>query len=440
MKLIIMRAATSFLTSRTLRNLRRSFHALKRRLSGGKPTVHYFHQPDDPYSHLAAQALQPLLRRYRIALVPWLVPAPDDAAAPERGKLKLYALRDAARVAAEYGFAFPRDARMPEAAQVRDCAGLLAAALKNGTFAEIAPRAGDALWAKDAGALRALVAQHGEAKPKAVAKAVADGDRTRKRLGHYLSGMFYFEGEWYWGIDRLNHLEERLQHLGFDSAPKGTPAIAPYRDMKLGPRPAGSARPVIEYWFSFRSPYSWISAPRMRRLAKHYGCELRLRFILPMVMRGLPVPGVKRLYITLDTKREAERAGLPFGTIIDPVGAGAARALAVLHRAIKLGHGEEFAELGMRAAFADGIELASDKGMLDVAKRAGLSAEETRSALADESWRTVAEENRQALFDAGLWGAPTFRVDGKPAHWGQDRFWALEQDIIEAIRGDGQKS
>jgi 2-hydroxychromene-2-carboxylate isomerase len=203
--------------------------------------------------------------------------------------------------------------------------------------------------------------------------------------------------------------------------------------MKLGPVPPAKSRPVIEYWFSFRSPYSWISAPRMRKLAKHYGCELRLRFILPMVMRGLPVPAVKRMYIMRDTKREAERCHLPYGCIVDPVGPGAARALAVLHHAIRLGHGEDFAELGMRAAFADGIALATDAGILDVAKRAGLTEAETRTALADESWQEVAEENRAALFDAGLWGAPTFRVDGKPAHWGQDRFWALEEDILEAL-------
>jgi 2-hydroxychromene-2-carboxylate isomerase len=245
--------------------------------------------------------------------------------------------------------------------------------------------------------------------------------------------MFYFEGEWYWGIDRLHHLEARLQSLGFDSAPEGTPAIAPFRDMVLGAAPPAKTPPVIEYWFSFRSPYSWISAPRMRQLAKHYGCELRLRFILPMVMRGLPVPAVKRMYITLDTKREADCVGLRYGTIVDPVGPGAARALAVLHHAIRLGHGEEFAELGMRAAFADGIDLASDKGMLDVAKRSGLTEAQTRAALADESWRPLAEENREALFAAGLWGAPTFRVDGRPAHWGQDRFWALEEDILDAI-------
>jgi 2-hydroxychromene-2-carboxylate isomerase len=115
------------------------------------------------------------------------------------------------------------------------------------------------------------------------------------------------------------------------------------------------------------------------------------------------------------------------------VGSGAARALAVIHHAIPLGRGEAFAELGCRAVFADGIDISNDEGLIGVAARAGLSAGVVKEALADGSWQQAAEENRKALFDAGLWGAPTFRVDGMPAHWGQDRFWALEQDILEVM-------
>ncbi|MGV8995587.1 MAG: DsbA family protein [Parvibaculaceae bacterium] len=425
----LMRHATTVITSKWLRDRKRARHARLRKRSGLAPTVHYFHQSDDPYSHLAAQALGKIQSRYKVSLVSHLVSPPDDAAAPERERLKLYALRDAARVAKQYGFSFPANAGLPAAAPAHLAAQRLSAALVKSDFVNSAPVIGDALWTGDNDATRALPV----ADQDATDKAIADGDATRKKFGHYLSAMFYFEGEWYWGIDRLHHLEARLQAMGLDSAPKGTPSIAPYRDMKLGVAPASKTQPVIEYWFSFRSPYSWISAPRMRQLAKHYGCELRLRFILPMVMRGLPVPQVKRMYITLDTKREADCVNLRYGTIVDPVGPGAARALAVLNHAIRLGHGEEFAELGMRAAFADGIDLASDKGMIDVAKRSGLSEAQTRAALADESWKAIAEENREALFAAGLWGAPTFRVDGKPAHWGQDRFWALEEDILSAI-------
>ena len=425
MKLFIMRAVTTFITSAWLRAFRRKVHAYRRKRKMQKPTVHYFHQADDPYSHLTAQALGAFSKRYNVVLTPWLVSAPEDSAAPEREKLRHYALRDAARVAHEYGFEFPDNATLPATDRVASTAAALAAALTGKTFVEAAAKIGAALWHVDASALPATTKDE-------AAKAIAAGDAKRKEFGHYLSAMFYFEGEWYWGIDRLHYLETRLREIGLDTTPEKS-AIAPYRDLTLGAAPKAKSRPVIEYWFSFRSPYSWISAPRMRRLAAHYDCELQLRFILPMVMRGLPVPSIKRMYITLDTKREAESVGLPFGTIVDPVGAGAARALAVLNHAVPLGLGDAFAELGMRAAFADGIALASDAGMLDVAKRAGLTEAQTRAALADESWRAKAEANREALFAAGLWGAPSFRVDGKPAHWGQDRFWALEQDILDAI-------
>jgi len=152
-----------------------------------------------------------------------------------------------------------------------------------------------------------------------------------------------------------------------------------------------------------------------------------------MIMRGLPVPGIKGRYITIDTKREAEQVGLPFGVIVDPVGKGVERAIAVLHRAIPLGLGEVFAENTLRGSWAQGVDLTTDAGLKGVARASGLSDEIVDAALEDETWRQPAEVNRQALFEAGLWGAPSYSVNGRPAHWGQDRLWALEEDILDEL-------
>jgi 2-hydroxychromene-2-carboxylate isomerase len=412
----VSRIASRILTSRTLRELARA-----RRRSPGVPVIDYFHQADDPYSHLVVQLLPALARRYEVEVRPHLVPPPDDAAAPERARLRAYALRDAARLAAEYGLEFPEGARLPEPHAVRSAAAALAAALAEADFAERAVDVGAALWTG-----RTAPAE-GDG-----ATALALGAAERERLGHYLGGMLHFEGEWFWGVDRLNHLEERLSARGRDREP-GQPPIAPYRDAGLAKAVAGAGPTVIECWFSFRSPYSWIAFPRVRALARRHGAELRLRYILPMVMRGLPVPRVKARYIMFDTKREAERVGLPFGTIVDPVGAGAERALAVAHAAVPLGLAEEFSERALRGAWAEGVDLASDKGLYGVAQAAGLTKAQVDAALADEGWRAAAEANREALFEAGLWGAPSYRVNGGPAHWGQDRLWALEQDLVAAV-------
>lgn len=374
MRATISRIASAILTSRTLRGLRRTLHGFARAF-GAKAVVHYFHQPDDPYSQLTAQLLKPLVDTYRIEIKSYLVSPPDNAAAPERERLARFAIDDADLLARAYGLKFP------------------------------AP----------------------EAEPQTFEQG---GDALRKRLGHYLGAMFYFEGEWYWGVDRLHFLEERLHAAGLATTKGPLKPIAPVKDVTLAP--AKSTGATLDYFLSFRSPYTYLAVPRVQKLAEHYGAKLRLRFVLPMVMRGLPVPAPKRLYILLDTKREAERLGMPFGTIVDPVGKGAERGLAVLHHAIQSGKGPEFVESFLRGVFAEGIDAASDAGLSKLAARAGLDRDLVQRALKDKSWRKVAEANREELFALGLWGVPSFRVNQNRPHWGQDRLWAIEQDLRAA--------
>jgi 2-hydroxychromene-2-carboxylate isomerase len=240
--------------------------------------------------------------------------------------------------------------------------------------------------------------------------------------------MFYFEGEWYWSVDRLHFLEERLREADLVKN-KGANLIAPAKEVTLSGTPGSAKGATLDYFLSFRSPYTYLAAERVRKLAEHYGATLRLRFVLPMVMRGLPVPGAKRFYIALDTKREAERLGMPFGTVVDPVGKPTERGLAVLHHAIQAGKGSAFAESFLKGVFAEGIDAGSDTGLAKLAERAGLDPAFVARALKDESWRRVAEANREELFALGLWGVPSFRVNNNQALWGQDRLWAIEQEL-----------
>ncbi len=387
LKATIGSAFARALTSDALRDARRRRAERKRFRQGGMARVHFFHDPDDPYSQLAAQLLQPLAARYRITLDTHPVTAPADAAVPDRPRLRDWARRDAAQRAARLGLAWP-------------------------------PSPSHAL-------------NHTPTHAPNHASAASPGDALRARLGHYLGGTFFFEGEWYWGVDRLHFLEERLRAAGLCRAP-GEPLVAPVAEVACPPVPAGLRHPDLHFFLSFRSPYTYLAVPRVRRLAAHYGARLHLRFVLPMVMRGLPVPRNKRLYIVRDAKREADRLGMRFGNIADPVGRPAERGLAVLHRAIAAGKGEPFAESFLQGVFADGIDAGSRRGLQQIAARAGLDAAFVMSALADESWRAVAEANRHELLSLGLWGVPSFRVDDRPAQWGQDRLWAVERDLQAA--------
>jgi 2-hydroxychromene-2-carboxylate isomerase len=426
MRVTIGRAAASLLTSAWLRDAQRGLHALRRRVAGGLAEVHYFHQSDDPYSHLAAQLLQDLRARYRIELVCHVVPPPDDGAAPERERLAAWSRRDAGTLARRLNLDWPAPQSAPAAAHVALANAALASAGPD--FPHRAPEVGRALWRGDGARLAGLA---GLANQAATRKSMAEAAKLRAGKGHYLGATFHFEGEWYWGVDRLHYLERRLREQGLGRGGEAAP-LAPVRDVELKARPANGARPELHFFYSFRSPYTYISVPRVRALARHYGAGLKLRFILPMVMRGLPVPRAKSLYIMRDTKREADRVGLPFGRIVDPRGAATERAIAVLHRAIPAGKGEDFSESFLRGVWSEGIDGASDAGLFAMAGRAGLDRNFVLDALQDESWRPVAEANRQDLLAMGLWGAPSLRVNDGPGQWGQDRLWVIEDELIAA--------
>ena len=388
-KAFIGRNLSRLITSGGAQDIRRSMHATYRRAMGKTPTVHYFHQPDDPYSQLLERCLPMLQSRYAISIVSHAVPPPDAAAAPDLERLSAWSRRDADRLAS----ALPA---LPP------------------------------LWTTVT------------ASP-ATAATLAEGAALRKRLGHYLGATLYFEGEWYWGVDRLHYLEARLAEAGLRVATPARSEIAPYifapRSLQLQKvsKPKNPA-PVIHFYCSLRSPYTYLAARQVRELAAHYGAELRLRFVLPMVMRGLPVPLPKRLYILRDTKREADRLGQSFGTVADPVGKPVENGLALLHAAIKTGHGTNLLESFLEGVFAQGIEAGTADGLERIAARAGMRAPDIASALRDDAWRAVAEANREDMLARGIWGVPALRVNDMPLLWGQDRLWMLEEDLIAALQ------
>ncbi len=428
----IRRLVTTALTSDGLRDVRRARHRLARRMGGGAMAVDFFFQVDDPYGPVALPFLGALADRYGLALQLHIVPAPDAAAAPEIDRLADYGRRDSAMLAKTLGLA-PICTGQPNAAQIVRAQAIAAAALDSDRPIDALIAVGRACLSDDPdAALDGLAERFGSLDAPKTAEVVAKGATKRQKLGHYLGATTHFEGEFYWGVDRLHYLEARLRaEQGATHAP-----LCPVLDLRTLPEPIQpTTRPRLDFYLSFRSPYTLVAAERIGALAEAYGADLRLKFVLPMVMRGLPVPGAKRMYITLDTKRESARAGIAFGKIVDPVGTGVERGLAVLHHAIARGpaQGLDFARSFLRAAFAEGIDMTTDAGLLPVAARAGIAADDVHAALADPSWRAVADANRADLFALGLWGVPSFQVDDRPAWWGQDRLWRIEDDLRSVL-------
>ena len=409
------------LASRGCLQLERRRAALARRLRREARVVHYFHQVDDPYSHLVVQKLDELRGAYGVPFSVHLVskPSPEFQGSPKH--FEAWALRDAQSVAEAYGVTL-NAASMPAPSAVRSANGALAPELDGPDFAKRAFEIGEALWSGRGPT---------EASGLSGDEALREGDGLRRRLGHYLGGTFYFEGEWFWGIDRIRLLERRLHDEGLGGS-SGEPRVPE-------PVPASATglcaeHVVLEYFPSLRSPYTAVGHARVMDLIARSGVTAKLRPVMPMMMRGVAAPFAKQRYIVMDAAREARARGVPFGRIVDPFGEPVKRAFALFPGALALGRASEFITEYLSAAWAEGVDITTDAGLRQVAESAGLAWDALVERSREADAEALLDENLDAMLSAGLWGVPSFRVSGGNvsgsfACWGQDRIWRVEDEI-----------
>jgi 2-hydroxychromene-2-carboxylate isomerase len=392
-------------------------------------TLEYFHQVDDAYSHLAAQALIPLIRRYGVQLQPRLVDGPSGANMAEPGLLPALGRYDAALVAPHYGLAFPAGAAAPDAASCDRARRVLAA-----DFPAAAVAVGDALFTGDAAALLAVEQRFGSVSSELAAAALTAGNARRSQLGHYSGAMFYYGGQWYWGVDRLYHLERRWRSLGLGEA---ADLLFPRPPIDAGHYQANGSL-TLEFYASLRSPYTAVIFDTAVQLAERTGVRLDLRPVLPMVMRGVPATREKGMYIFADAAREARALGQEFGNLYDPIGEPVRRCYSLYDWAERQGRHVALMSEFLRAAFRRGVNTNRDSGLRQVVEAAGLSWQAAQDVIDNTEWQQRLEANRLAMYGFGSWGVPTFRLlDARGGTivwaWGQDRLWLIAREIQRAL-------
>ncbi|WP_417482433.1 DsbA family protein [Maricaulis sp.] len=428
MRVWLRRQVYRALTSTDRRERRRKRAEAKRQRLGEPHHVHYFHRPADPVCALMAPLAAALCDRFDIELTVHLAAPPAADVNPDPDRLPGHARRDSAALAGQYDLPFIDPGHEPDAELAARAARIIASALGNGDAIQAATATGEALWRRDEAGMTAAAAGFGEASEKVTVQATERGTALRDQLGHFQSGTLYYAGEWYWGADRLHYLETRLAELGASRTSEAPASLAP---PLLESQASGDCDgAVLDIYPSLRSPYTYLAMERAFALADRWNARAEIRFVLPMVMRSLPVPRRKGVYFMLDAKREAERLGLPFGDVCDPLGRPTERGLAVLHHAMQQGEAEGRAFLlsFLRGVWAEGIDAGSDRGLRRLVERAGLDWDAAKAALEDESWREVAEANRERLLGLDLWGVPSFHT-GEVAVWGQDRLWQIEDEL-----------
>jgi 2-hydroxychromene-2-carboxylate isomerase len=397
---------------------RRAVERVRQRVTNAPPRLELYFEIGDPWSYLAAQAVSRLLAVYPVDLAFHVVTPPASDVDPAPALRATHAVRDARQLAAYWDVEFA-GAREADPGMVRDIGTALVRERPAADQLRAALELTGAMWAGDRKQLAALLGAWGTEAHGSVAPILHTAYAALRKAGHYQGAMMCYAGTWYWGIDRLPYLEEALaRDLGREVAH----VVAPRPEAERGAERLSDKPLSCELWFSFRSPYSYLALEQIEAVLAPYGVPLVLRPIAPMVARGLPVPQVKRLYIVRDAKREADRLGIPFGELCDPLGTGVDYCLAIAHWALRRGPAPAlaFARSAMRGIWAEARDVSAYVDLRAVVERAGLPWDEARAALDDPEAARAAQANAADLAVIGLWGVPSFRV-GDFVAWGQDR-------------------
>jgi 2-hydroxychromene-2-carboxylate isomerase len=421
-----------YLASSKRREKRRRKFTARRKNLNLPHHVDYYHQLDDPYSFLAMQVLHQLSASYQIKLRVFIAGSPNAVDASEPELLRTYALRDVINIAPYFKLDASILNGLPEQQDVVLAQGILASRIHGEPSLELIQSVTTALWAGNRDKLEQLGVSRAALTGHELDAALHQTQKQRKKHGHYLGGTFYYDGEWYWGVDRLNYLEQRLSELGLCAEDASAVVERPvYRGLRM----TGANDLVLEYFPSLRSPYTYISMQRVYELVQRTGVQLQMRPVLPMMMRGVPASRQKGAYIMFDSKREAETVfDVPFGNICDPFGEPVNRGHSLFSWAREKGKAQEYYLAFARAAFAEGIDTGTNRGMRYVVEKSGLDWQEALGIIDNNEWQEEYEANRLTMYhDMGVWGVPSFRLTGGGLDplvaWGADRIWLLEAEI-----------
>ncbi|KAK5045968.1 hypothetical protein LTR84_008754 [Exophiala bonariae] len=200
-------------------------------------------------------------------------------------------------------------------------------------------------------------------------------------------------------------------------------------------------RPVIEYYFSFISLWSYVGSRRLQQLVRERNAQIIYKPINIMdifsISGGLPVKqraAQRQAYRLVEMERWTKLRGLPIVQHPKFYPADPSLAHRVLLAAIDdLGHDSEhvheFARKGLETVWANEADIADEKTIVDVAKGSGLDGERyLKSALADEKLSKQEQSLNEEAVAKQVFGAPFFFYKGEP-FWGQDRIEMLDEAI-----------
>lgn len=194
---------------------------------------------------------------------------------------------------------------------------------------------------------------------------------------------------------------------------------------------------TIDYYFTPQSPWTYLGHQRFAQMAAAAGASVR---VLPVdygkifpISGGLPLPKrapQRQAYRLVELQRFSDHLQIPLNReprFFPVAGDPAARLITAVDQ-----HDGSAAAMALTAAILRGVwvderNIADEQALAEILQGCGLPADrlaQSHSAAVQQRY----DANTQQAVGAGVFGAPTYAVDGE-LFWGQDRLDFVERKL-----------
>lgn len=195
---------------------------------------------------------------------------------------------------------------------------------------------------------------------------------------------------------------------------------------------------TVDYYFAPQSPWAYLGHARFQRIAREAGAQVR---VMPIDLGGrvFPVSGglplakrapQRQAYRLLELERFARWLQVPIHLqprFFPVQGDDAARLIIAVDQHDGAEAAMALAGAVLSACWAEELNISDEATLAALLKRCGLPAQRIEDGHS-QAVQVRYEADTQRAVDAGVFGAPSYVVDGE-IFWGQDRLDFLERRL-----------
>jgi 2-hydroxychromene-2-carboxylate isomerase len=200
--------------------------------------------------------------------------------------------------------------------------------------------------------------------------------------------------------------------------------------------------PVIDFWFTMGSTYSYLSVARLAEVERATGTRFQWRpfhlLVILQEMKHVPFADkpAKSAYMWRDLERRATMYGIPAKLPAPYPAKQSVVANLVATVGMREGWGPDFVREAYRRWMQLGQETGSEPNLSESLRAIGQDAVRVLALASGEEAKAALTAETDAARALGIFGSPTFTV-GRELFWGDDR---LEDAVSWARQGCVQRA